>query len=157
MIFLKKYKEIILYFVFGVLTTAVNFLAFLVLGMLIGEELYLLSNFLAWGVAVAFAFVVNKIFVFEARSAEIKTVLSEIIKFVGARVFSLGVEELGLFLLVDVCNMGAFSLNVGVDVSGHFVAKCILAVIVVIMNYFFSKFIIFKREEKANKLLTGNN
>ncbi len=147
--FLKKHKEIILYLIFGVLTTAVNFIAFLIFGLFIGEELYLLSNVLAWVAAVAFAFAVNKLFVFGDRSADGNTLLAQILKFAGARLFSLGVEELGLFLLVDVCNMGevCLTLTPAFSLTGQMIAKCILAAVVIIMNYFFSKLIIFKSKD----------
>mgnify|MGYP003435033057 CR=1 FL=1 len=63
-----KYKELLLYLIFGVLTTAVNFLAFWVFTKILGEELYLINNAIAWVVGVIFAFVTNKIFVFESKS-----------------------------------------------------------------------------------------
>lgn len=149
MSFFKKHREILLYLMFGVLTTVVNFIAFVACGFLLGDALYLLSNLIAWAVAVAFAFAVNKLFVFEERSTARKKLFWEILTFVGARVFSLGVEELGLFLLVDCMKMSEWTLHVGVDVSGQLVAKAILAVVVVIMNYFFSKFIIFKKARSS--------
>ncbi len=146
MAFWKKHREGILYLLFGGLTTLVNFAAFILCGILLGEALYLVSNVLSWVVAVAFAFVVNKLIVFRARDAQKCTLIREITEFVGARVLSLGIEELGLFFLVDVLPLGGFETTlIGIRVTGTLVAKLILAVIVVILNYFFSKFIIFKK------------
>ena len=151
MSFFKKHREILLYLVFGVLTTAVNFIAFIACNLLLGEALYLVSNLLAWVVAVAFAFAVNKLWVFEARESERKKLFWELLTFVGARVFSLGVEELGLFLLVDCMKMSEWTLHVGIALSGQLVAKAILAVVVVIMNYFFSKFVIFRKTRSTER------
>ena len=145
--FIKKHSEIILYLVFGVLTTLVNFIAFWLFSLFISEGLYLLTNFLAWVVAVIFAFVVNKLIVFSERSKDKKTLLFEIATFVGARVFSLIFEEAGLFLLIDLIGMGKENLFVlGLTVTGQIIPKFIVAVVVVIMNYFFSKFLIFKKK-----------
>jgi len=143
-------KETILYLVFGVLTTVVNLISFKLLNVLLGKDLYLVSNVIAWFVSVIFAFIVNKLFVFESKSWEIKSTLKEIGKFFSARVFSLVVEEVGLLLLVDVAGLKNFTLNLieNFAISGEMISKVILAVIVVVMNYFFSKFFIFGKDKK---------
>ena len=145
----KKHREIIVYFVFGVLTTAVNLITFYTLETLFGtENSYLYNNVIAWVVAVVFAYVTNKLVVFESKSWAPTVVLKESAEFVGARLFSLGVEEAGLWLFVDVFSFGAVSIKIlGFNLTGGFIAKVILAVIVVILNYFFSKFIIFKNKK----------
>ena len=145
---LQKNKELVLYVVFGVLTTLVNFAAFRVFTGLLGEELYLVNNGIAWVVGVIFAFVTNKRFVFESRRSSASLVFKELTEFVGARLFSFGVEEGGMYLFVSVLGLGAKSLDVlGINISGQMIAKLILAVVVVILNYFFSKFIIFKKSK----------
>lgn len=145
----KKYKEVILYVVFGVLTTVVNFAAFWLFNKLIGENVYLLNNAIAWFVAVLFAFVTNKIWVFDSKSWAFKVLSKELPEFFAARLFSLGVEEAGLWLLVEKLNFGekVFSI-LGLEFTGKFIAKVILAVVVVILNYFFSKFVIFAKKKK---------
>ena len=148
MSFLQKHKQGVLYIVFGVLTTLVNFVLFFLFQMLLGERLYLLSNLIAWVGAVAFAFVVNKLFVFESRSFEGKVVLREGAQFAAARIFSLLVEELGLILLLEIIGIGVLSLPLGISLSGDLIAKILLAIIVLLMNYFFSKLIIFKPKSK---------
>lgn len=143
----KKIKELLLYVVFGVLTTAVNFVVFIALQKIIGKELYLINNAIAWVVAVAFAFVTNKLFVFESKSWKSKLIFKEILEFVVARLFSLGVEELGMFVFVDLLGFSSFSkIIMNYELTGETIAKIILAFIVVILNYFFSKFIIFKKK-----------
>ena len=144
----KNSTEIILYLFFGGLTTLVNLVIFIGFDAILGDKLYLLSNLIAWAGAVVFAFVVNKLFVFKAHSAKKSKLFFEIAEFVGARVFSFGFEEVGLFLLVDVCALGGFSFALlGFTITGTLISKVILAVIVVILNYFFSKYIIFKKEK----------
>ena len=144
----KNRTEIILYLFFGGLTTLVNLIIFIAFDAVLGDALYLVSNLIAWAGAVAFAFVVNKLFVFKAHTTKRSKLFFEITEFVGARVFSFGFEEAGLFLLVDVCSMDELSFRVPYfTVTGTLIAKIILAVIVVILNYFFSKYIIFKKEK----------
>ena len=146
--FLKKHSEIILYFVFGVLTTLVNFAAFWLFSLFIDEGFYLLTNFFAWVIAVVFAFVVNKLIVFSEHSNDKKTLIFEILTFVGARVFSLIFEEAGLFVLIDLVGLGKEDIFIGFTVTGQLIPKFIVAVAVVVMNYFFSKFLIFKKKQQ---------
>ena len=63
-----KYKELITYVIFGVLTTLVNFFAFWLFTKILGEELYLINNAIAWVMGVIFAYITNKLFVFESKS-----------------------------------------------------------------------------------------
>lgn len=143
-----KYKEIIRYVFFGVMTTVVNFAVYWLFNRLIGEELYLVNNVIAWVVAVAFAYITNKLWVFDSKSLKPGVLLREIGGFVAARLFSLGVEEGGLWLLVDKLRFDKYSFNISsFNVTGKLIAKVILAVIVVILNYFFSKFIIFAKKK----------
>ena len=104
----------------------------------------------AWVASVAFAYVTNKLFVFESKSWKGSVLKTEIPSFVGARVFSLGVESLGLLVFVKWLGFDRFTLNLpfGFSVGGKLLVKIGLAVIVVVMNYVFSKFIIFKKDEK---------
>lgn len=148
---LEKYRELILYVFFGGLTTLVNFVAFWLLNKTIGEDAYLVNNVIAWFIAVVFAYVTNKLFVFESKSWKAKVIIKEIPEFLFARVFSLVVEEGGLWLFIEKMGFDRFSLNLpGFDLTGKLIAKILLAVIVVIMNFFFSKFIIFAKRNNKN-------
>lgn len=143
---LHKYKELITYVIFGVLTTLVNFFVFWLFTKILGEELYLVNNAVAWVAGVVFAYVTNKLFVFESKSWGIKTVVKEASGFLGARVLSFLIEEGGMFLFVSVLGMGEKTLAfAGFVITGQFIAKLILAVVVVVLNYIFSKFFIFKK------------
>ena len=144
-----KYKEILLYLIFGVLTTAVSIFSFWLFGLFIPSNLYLITNVISWVIAVIFAFVTNKLFVFESKKWGKDELSSEIPKFLGARVFSLIIEELGLILFIDLLNFNEFSKAIlGFNITGELIAKTIMSVIVIILNYFFSKFIIFARSKK---------
>lgn len=147
-----KYKEIITYIIFGVLTTLVNFFAFWLFTKIFGEDLYLVNNAIAWVVGVVFAYVTNKLFVFESKSWDLKLITKEITGFLGARIFSFLVEEGGMFLFISVLGLGEKSLTLlGFTITGQFIVKILLAVIVVVLNYVFSKFFVFRQQEAGNR------
>lgn len=151
-------KEIISYVFFGVMTTIVNLAVFYLTKQLFaaigwngffntivpedskivelfsGGSEYLDANLIAWIAGVIFAFVTNKLFVFESKSWKPSVAGKEFTGFVGARVFSLVVEMLGMFVMVTLL------------VWNELVAKLIVGVIVIIMNYIFSKLLIFKKK-----------
>ena len=131
-ILLDKYRELISYLFFGVLTTAVNFIVYLPVYNILGLSASV-SNMIAWVVAVVFAYFVNKIYVFRSLDWSRKTVIPELTKFVAARVLS-GVLETGI-LLVTVDILGW---------NGN-IWKFVTQVLVVISNYVFSKLIVFRK------------
>lgn len=145
---IKKYKELIVYIIFGGLTTVVNLAVFTLVGMILGDDKYLVTNAIAWFAAVIFAYITNKIWVFESKSWSGKVLLKEIPSFFAARVFSFLLEEAGLFLFVDLLSFDDISINIlSFEISGEFIAKIILAVVVVIVNYVLSKLVIFKKKK----------
>lgn len=129
----KQYKEIINYVVVGGLTTAIAIGTLYIFNSLLNIRVEI-ANVLSWICAVIFAFVFNKLFVFESKGKDLKTVSREFTSFVGARLASLAVDET---IMIIGCNI--FHGNT-------YVVKIISEVFVVIMNYFFSKFIIFKKK-----------
>ncbi len=135
---IKKFlnKETISYIIFGVLTTAVDFAVAISLFHTTGLG-EINSNNIAWVCAVLFAYITNKIFVFDSKSFAPKQLLKEFPPFVLARVASLIVTD--LFLL--------FTSRVGINFT---IAKLIISVVVIIMNYVFSKLFIFKKNQKGN-------
>ena len=130
----EKYKEIINYFIIGILTTLLNYISFAVLVYGLELEMHL-SNIIAWLIGVIFAYFTNKLFVFESKSFKTKVLLKEILSFGVARVFSLLLEELILFIFVNRLGMEKL------------IIKLFANIIVVIVNYILSKFIIFKKEK----------
>ena len=116
------------------MTTLVNFVSFWAFNKILGESLYLISNVIAWVISVVFAYVTNKLWVFESKSWKFRVLLKEVPEF---------------WLLVDKLGFDKFSFLVfEFKVTGKLIAKVLLAVIVVILNYFFSKFIIFAKKSK---------
>lgn len=143
-----KYKEIISYVFFGVLATVVNLVSFKLFELILGEKLYLVTNVVSWLITVIFAYFTNKLWVFESKSWKANVVIKELIGFFGARIFSLVVEEAGLWLMIDICHMGNISWDIlSVNINGNMIAKIIMQVVVVILNYVFSKLIIFKKKK----------
>ena len=145
---ITKYRELIVYFIFGVCTTVVNLVTFKLFNLILGDEKYLISNIFAWFFSVVFAYVTNKIFVFQSKSWAFKTLLKEVSSFFSSRVLTFLIEEFGLFVLVDVLQMKNVNLDAFVTViSGEMIAKIIISVIVVVLNYIFSKLFIFKHNK----------
>lgn len=143
-----KYKEMILYIFFGAVTTLVNLVVFKLCCWLFGAQLYLIWNVIAWAAAVLTAFFTNKLWVFESKSFAPDVLRRELPAFVGARVFSLLIEEAGLFLTVDLLGFGAWSFELPfIIVDGHDICKVFLQVVVLVLNYIFSKLVIFKKDK----------
>ena len=145
--FFRRHKSLVLYALFGGVTTVVNFISFKLCNVLLGDEWYLVSNVIAWLISVIAAYIVNKLWVFESRSWHLRQTLYEIGTFFSARLLSLGVEELGLFLLVDVAGMsGVTTALLGLTFSGEMVSKFFISFFVVAINYFFRKLVVFKHK-----------
>lgn len=140
-------KEVFMYLVFGVLTTVVSWASYAVFTKLIGnisENSNLVinvSNVLSWIAAVLFAFVTNKLWVFESKSWKGSVVLRELGSFITARLATGCIEWFGVPLLVKV---GVNQVILGTE---GMLAKIIASVLVVIINYFFSKLLIFKKKD----------
>lgn len=141
-------KEMLQYLFFGVLTTVVNLVCFNFLEKRLGSQYSLITNIIAWVVAVLFAFFTNKFFVFNSKSMKLKTFSKELASFTGARLLSLGVEELGLLIAQFVFSADEKSFSVfSFNISAMMMTKIILAIIVVILNYIFSKLFVFKKNK----------
>ena len=140
---LLKRRDIILYLVFGVLTTVVDwfvsFLLYRIWGQAIDENSYLIhgANAVAWLCAVLFAFVTNRTWVFESKRTGFFPVLGELAAFAGGRVMTLLLQE-GIFAVM----FDWLGIN-------EYVVKVVAAVIVVIINFFLGKLIFRKRERPA--------
>ena len=141
-------RETILYIIFGVATTAVNYIVFhLLYNVLWHQNHSLAANAAAFVAAVVFAFMVNKLFVFESRRWDAVTLKREIPSFLGARIGSFGIEEAGLFLAEKVFRLGGV---IAITIAGTAfdwitVVKIALAFVVVALNYVFCKLFVFKK------------
>lgn len=130
-------KEAFMYVIFGVLTTVVDYIAAVLCfhGVGLGE---ITSNNIAWLVSVAFAYITNKLFVFESKSFEGQVLFKEIISFLSARIITL--------IMADIIIYTATKLNIG-----FLMAKIASSVVVIAANYIFSKLIIFKDNQKKTE------
>jgi len=149
----RRYRELIVYFIVGVLTTLVNWISYAALAAVLPAEPEFfgapfnvtVANALAWVIAVAFAYVTNKIFVFQSRSWEPAFVLREVFLFVSARILTGLLEIVAVPLLVS---LGVNQPLLGVD--GMW-AKVLVSAIVMVLNYVFSKLIVFRSGDKSAK------
>jgi putative flippase GtrA len=130
---ISKHWDILTYLFFGGLTTVVNYLVYLPCYNLLHLSAAV-SNVIAWVVAVAFAYLTNKPFVFKSHDWSMKTVAPELAKFVGCRIGSGLMETAIIFIAVD-CLHGSGNLW-----------KLVTSVLVVILNYVGSKLLVFRKK-----------
>ena len=133
---IKKHWDILAYLFFGGLTTLVNFLVYAPLFYWIHLSAAL-SNVLAWVVAVAFAYLTNKPFVFKSHDWSAKTVFPELGKFVGCRIGSGLLETAVLALTVDVLAWNGILM------------KVLVSILVVVLNYIGSKLLVFRKSDNG--------
>ena len=128
---MKNRREMFNYLLFGVLTTAVNIVSFWLLDS--GLELdYKISTVISWIVSVIFAFVTNKLYVFNSKSMDTRSVFKELLSFVFFRWLSLIIDLLTMIVLVEFLKLDSLF------------AKIVANIFVVVFNYFASKYVIFK-------------
>ena len=130
---IRKNYDVLSYLFFGVLTTVVNYVIYLPCYNLLGLSAAV-SNLIAWVVAVAFAYLTNKPFVFRSHDWSAKTVIPELTKFVSCRVASGAAESVILLLTVDILHW-----------NGN-VWKLVTSVLVVVLNYIGSKLLVFRKK-----------
>lgn len=130
-------REVITYLIFGVLTTVVNWIAYA--AMVKSGVDYRISTAAAWFVSVLFAFIVNKIFVFQSYDLHPAFMAKEAFAFAACRVASGVMEMFFMVAMVSWLNMD------------EYISKVLVSVAVVIANYVFSKLFIF-RKGKENTL-----
>lgn len=127
----EKYKDVIPYAVFGVLTTLVNIVSYWVFA----HPLHLpvmASTIFAWVLSVLFAYLTNRKWVFHSEAVGAKAIAKEIASFFGCRVGTELIDLAAMFIFVDKLNLN------------DMVIKIIANIIVIIVNYVASKFVIFK-------------
>ena len=129
-----NYKEIINYLIFGVLCTLVSFISYFLFARIFEID-EVASSGLSWLCAVLFAYITNKLFVFESKTSTKIDFLKELTTFFLARIVS------GI-----LCDVGTFALMVKVFMINDIFSKIVTQVMVVIVNYLFSKLFIFKKK-----------
>ena len=136
-------RELLVYFLCGLMAVFVNYAVFWLALRILGNERVLTVNVIAFVVATTFAFFTNKLLVFQTRGLGMRTALRELVMFFAARIASFGVEEAGLWIAKDVLHAERYTLF---GFGGILIAKVFLLGVSSIMNYVFSKFVIFKKK-----------
>ncbi len=133
-VIVKKFltKEVIFYILFGIFTTVVNLLVFYLLTLTgLNENI---ANIIAIITAVLFAYFTNRRLVFNSTASTLKEKLIEFYKFMLGRAFTMIVEALGFSLMFDIMKLDKL------------ISKIIISFIVIVLNFFISKFFAFKKK-----------
>lgn len=136
----KKRREIIMYIICGVATTLVSLLIYYVCAEFFFDvnnafQLQII-NVISWVLSVLFAFVTNKILVFKSKASPFK----EMMRFYLARIGTLLIDMFLMYLFVTVL------------LQNDMLAKCVVSVVVIILNYIFGKVLVFRKENSNEKL-----
>lgn len=129
----KKYKEVLLYLFFGVLTTVVSLVSYFAFVYVLHIHV-LIANVLSWILAVSFAFFTNRIWVFSAPTKNFADFITQMSEFFGGRVLTLLFEEVFIAL---------FDTFLGFNSA---IVKLIAQVAVMVLNYVVSKLFVFKKK-----------
>ena len=138
---LGKYREQLLYLIFGGLTTVIDWaISFLLYYLWDGAmqsipALVHVADVIAWVAAVSFAFITNRIWVFESRKKGFLPIMGELVSFAGGRV---------LTLLLQEAIMAVFVTWLGLN---KYVFRILAAILVIVLNYFISKLIVFRKKK----------
>ena len=131
---MERKKEVISYLFFGVLTTLTNIVSYVVLSKLFEVD-YKLATTIAWGISVLFAFITNKLYVFNSKETNIVLIAKEFTSFTFFR------------LLSYLMDLGMMVLMIEWLKTDDLIAKIVANFFVVFFNYFASKYVIFKKKE----------
>lgn len=129
---MKQYREMIMYIIMGIFTTAVNISSFYILVEILDTD-YKTATVIAWILSVLFAYITNKIYVFQQKTSDMRSLLRELTAFFSVRLLSLGID-LGMMILL----VSQFHTN-------ETLAKILDNVVIVVVNYIASKWLVFKK------------
>lgn len=124
-----------MYIIVGVCTMIVSLASYFIMANTL-QMYYQAANIISWVLAVAFAYVTNKKYVFKSPYTSVQATTKELVSFVSSRVASLLVEILSMFFFVQVCQ---------IDDN---IVKLMNQVLVTVLNYIFSKFWVFRKEKQ---------
>ena len=129
---MEKKREMIQYIIWGVLSAILNVGLFQIL--ILGSVDYRIANLITIIVVKIFCYVTNKFFVFRTPYEGLKVLLKEMMAFIFARGVTSILDYVGVLVLVELVN------------CREMFSKCVMAVVVVVVNYLFSKFFVFKKK-----------
>ncbi|MDY3052012.1 MAG: GtrA family protein [Ndongobacter sp.] len=131
---LNKYRELITYLIFGVLTTLVNYVVYFVATRILRID-YLPANGLAWIISVLFAYWTNRKWVFQSTARGFRAIAPEAGRFIGGRVSSLILDMGIMYIGITLMGLGAYD----------FWVKTVSQVVVIVANYVISKYFVFQK------------
>ncbi|WNV81863.1 GtrA family protein [Bacillus atrophaeus] len=121
-----------MYIIMGIFTTAVNISSFYILVEILDTD-YKTATVIAWVLSVLFAYITNKIYVFQQKTSDMRSLMRELTAFFSVRLLSLGID-LGMMILL----VSQFHTN-------ETLAKILDNVVIVVVNYIASKWLVFKK------------
>ncbi|KXZ19966.1 GtrA family protein [Bacillus atrophaeus] len=121
-----------MYIIMGIFTTAVNISSFYILVEILDRD-YKTATVIAWILSVLFAYITNKIYVFQQKTSDMRSLMRELTAFFSVRLLSLGID-LGMMILL----VSQFHTN-------ETLAKILDNVVIVVVNYIASKWLVFKK------------
>ncbi|MDD4387373.1 MAG: GtrA family protein [Clostridia bacterium] len=130
---IKKYKAVVLYLIFGVLTTILNIVTYWLLSNVLNIY-YMVSNIVAWCLAIAVAYLTNRVYVFNSDKIDKKGILKEIAVFISVRLSSLAVDVIIMYIGVSLLQIN------------DMIIKIFANFVVIVINYIMSKKIVFKNK-----------
>lgn len=128
----KKYEEIINYLIVGGLTTLVSIIVYACFTKIFHVN-YMISNVISWIISVLFAYITNKQIVFKSKCNNKKEIIKEIYQFFKYRILSFIIDTLLMYFFVELIEINDMT------------SKIIVQIIVIILNYVFSKLFVFKK------------
>lgn len=131
---LKEYREIISYLFFGGCTTLINIVVYFVCYNILSIS-NVVSTIIAWIISVVFAFVTNKLYVFNSKNIDLRTILKEAVSFFSCRIATGVLDVVIMYVTVDLLSFNSL------------LWKIISNVLVIVLNYIFSKLFIFKNNK----------
>lgn len=140
----SKYKEIINYIIFGVLTTIVNYIVYILSAKVIKLEV-IISTFVAWFISVLFAYFTNRKYVFKSKVTKKLALIKELVSFICFRILSGVIDIVIMYVSVDLMHLN------------DLVMKLVANVIIIALNYLFSKIFIFNNKESKEEHIACNS
>lgn len=128
----EKYKDVFFYLVFGVLTTVVNIAVYWISVHILGTSV-MVGTILAWALAVFFAYITNRTMVFHSSATGADEILKEIVSFFACRIGTGVVDWAIMLIFVTILHFN------------DMIVKILANIIVIVLNYILSKFVIFKK------------
>jgi len=160
----RKYREIIMYIIFGVLTTVISLATYFVI-LLVARNIFGLSEndssyniaraiaqIMQWITGVTFAFFTNKKWVFCNEDKDRNSMIKQMSTFAASRLLTFGLDTLIVFLTIFILTKTDYSdfKFIGTNVTKDVIAKTLSSIFVIISNYILSKLIVF-RKKSTNK------